>query len=101
MKNLAVNEGDEVVIMDLKDEINNVRLTCISTSDELSIYIISDFGGYRNNSLKDLYNLAQNGLVKVKATTTPNGKPISTAGLYMVQCKNDETMTGAKLLVVR
>ena len=88
-------------MMNVTADPNNVKWTSIPSSDEFGSYQISDFGGYRDLSLAGLYSLNQSGLVILDATTTPNGGPISTAGLYIAQCQNNDNRTGAKVLVVR
>lgn len=98
---MAVYEGDQNTMMNVTADPNNVKWTSIPSSDEFGSYQISDFGGYRDPSLVGLYSLNQSGLVILDATTTPNGGPISTAGLYIAQCQNNDNRTGAKLLVVR
>ena len=88
--------------MNLTPDSNNVRWTIIPTSDEFGSYPISDYGGYRDPSLTGLFYLNESGLVILNATTAPNGEgPISTSGLYIAQCENNDNKTGAKLLVVR
>jgi len=102
MKNLAVYEGDRNTIMNLTADPFIVRWTAIPTSDEFGSYQISDYGGYRDPSLTELFSLNKSGLVILDAITVPNGEgPISSSGLYLAQCENNEDRTGAKLLVVR
>ena len=101
LKNLAAYEGDENTIMNLKGGPTGVSLKIKPTSDELGTYTISDYGGYRDSILTGLFYLNHSGLVILNATTTEYGGPISTAGLYLAQCENDDVRRGAKLLVVR
>src|SRR6218665_1428352 len=102
LKNLAVYEGVENKIMDLRADPNRVKWTIISTSDEFDSYQITQYGGYKDPSLDDLFYPNQSGLFILNSTTTPNRQgPISTAGLYIADCEYDGNRTGAKLVVVR
>ena len=88
--------------MNLSTDPNNVKWTIIPSSDEFGSYTISDYDGYRDPTLEELFYIDQSGLLILNATTAPNGEgPISTSGLYIAQCSNDGNRTGAKLLVVR
>ena len=80
---------------------NNAKWSIIPTSDEFGSYVIWEYGVYGDPPLTGLYYINQSGLVILDATTTPNGQPISSAGLYIAQCANNENRTGAKLVVVR
>ena len=101
LKNRAVYEGDENIIMSLSGGPTGVSWKLKATSEELDTYTISDYNGYADPSLTGLFYLNQSGLVILNATTTEYGNPISTAGLYMARCENDGILRGAKLLVVR
>ena len=87
--------------MNLSTDANNVKWTVKPTSNELDTLTISNFGGYRDSTLSGLYDVNQTGLIIKDATTTEDGNPISSAGLYIGQCANNPNKTGAKLLVVR
>src|SRR5688572_30224927 len=99
LRNIAVYEGYENTIINQTANPNNARWSIIPTSVEFGYYTISAFGGYRDPSLTGLYYINQSGLVILDATT--NGQPISTSGLYIAECANNENRTGAKLVVVR
>src|SRR6218665_525842 len=102
LKNTAVYEGDENIMMSLIADPNNVKWAIIPSSDEFGSYTILDYDGYRDRSLAGLFYLDQGGLLILNATTAPNGEgPISTSGLYIAQCSNDGNRKGVKLLVVR
>jgi len=99
VQNVAVYEGQQNTIMNLYINPQNVSWKVKSTSDELEIYNIINYGGYRDPTLTGLYDVNQTGLIIKNATK--NGNPISTAGLYIGQCANNPNRTGAKLVVVR
>src|SRR6218665_587313 len=102
LRNQAVYEGDRNTLLNLTADPNIVRWTIIPSSDEFGSYTISDYGGYRGSSLTGLFAPNKSGLVILDAITAPNGEdPISSSGLYLAQCENNEDRTGAKLLVVR
>ena len=102
LKNAAVYEGDENIMMSLTADPNNVKWNIIPSSDEFGSYQISDYDGERDPSLAGLFDPDQSGLLIFNATTAPNGEgPISTSGLYIAQCSNNGNRTAAKLLVVR
>ena len=97
--NIAVYEGEANTGMCLSTDPQSVKWSVLPTSDELDLHTIVDVGYNKNPSFAQLYDVYQTGLVIKKATTM--GDPISTAGLYVGQCANNEERTGAKLLVVR
>ena len=99
LKNIAVYEGDENIIMHLTGGPTGVRWYINPTTEELEIYTVSNYNGYMDPSLTGLFYSNKSGLVILNATS--NGNPISTSGLYIAQCSNDGVKTGAKLLVVR
>ena len=102
LRNQAVYEGDRNTLLNLTADPSIVRWTIIPSSDEFGSYTISDYGGYRDSSLTGLFSPNKSGLVILDAITAPNGEgPISSSGLYLAQCENNEDRTGAKLLVVR
>ena|SRR6218665_388765 len=102
LRNLAVYEGDENEIMNLRADPNRVKWTIIPTSDEFDSYPITQYGGYKDPSLAGLFYPNQSGLFILNSTTRPNGQDlISTAGLYIADCEYDGNRTGAKLVVVR
>lgn len=102
LKNLAVYEGEENILMNLTADPRIVKWTGIPTSDEFGTYIIQDKNGTRDSSLTGLFYPNQSGLVILRATTSPDsGGTISTSGLYIAQCPVNGNQYGAKLLVVR
>ena len=99
LKNIVVHEGQQNTVMHLASDPQTVIWSVLPTSDESSLQNIIDFGCNKNPSLTELYDFNQAGLVIKDATTI--GSPISTAGLYVGQCANNDNKMGAKLLVIR
>ena len=102
MKNIAIREGTLDVTMNVTASPCGVNLVIFSTTNEPYPQRIlgSDCTVYQ--TLANLYYVNQSGLIIRISTTTENGHPISTAGLYMADCGNTGSPTeGAKLLVVR
>ena len=97
--NIAVYEGQLNTIMKLSTDPQSVTWSVLPTSEEPFLQTIIDIGFNKNPSLAQLYDVYQTGLLIKNATTV--GDPISTAGLYVGQCADNQDLTGAKLLVVR
>ncbi len=102
LRNKAVREGTLDVPMNVTAIPCAVTLSVVPTTDEISGYQIFGADCTENPTLANLYYVNGSGLTIRNSTTTDNGQPISTAGLYMVDCNNDgKNITGEKLVVVR
>jgi len=101
MKNIAVYERERDILMNVAASSCNVAWSVYPTSDELDARPITGSHCTGDPTLAELYNVYPSGLNIRKSTTTEDGQPFSTAGLYQAECKSDKTKTGAKLLVVR
>src|SRR6218665_476130 len=100
LRNKVVREGTLDVTMNLTAIPCAVTLSVIPITDELSTYQIVGADCTENPTLANLYYVNGSGLTIRNATTTENGQPISTAGLYIAEC-NGGNRTGQKLVVVR
>ena len=98
MTNRAVREGTINVPMISTIDLCSATFSVVSTSDELSRQQITGSGCTVDATLTNLYYINQSGLIIRNSTTTENGQPISTAGLYMADCNGNKR--GAKLLVI-
>lgn len=101
MKNMAVYEGARDIPMTVTASNCGVAWTVVPTSDELGGQEITGSRCAVDPAMAELFYVSRTGLMIRKSTTSENGGPISTAGLYIADCKNNREKTGAKLLVVR
>lgn len=101
MKNIAVREGTLDVTMPVTASSCAVRWAVIPTSDELGPYQLTSSDCTIYQRLEGLYNVNRSDLIIRNSTTSENGQLITTAGLYIAECYESGTKTGAKLTVVR
>ena len=101
LMNKAVREGTLDVPMNVTGISCAVTLSVVSTTEEFHLRKIFGSDCTEDSTLANLYYYVNgSGLTIRNATTTENGQPISTAGLYIAEC-NDGSRTGQKLVVVR
>lgn len=98
MKNIAVREGTLDVPINVTASPCGVNLAVFSTTNEPYPQRIIGPDCSVDPTLSDLYYVNRSGLIVLDSTTTENGQPISTAGLYMADCNGNKR--GAKLLVI-
>ena len=98
--NKAVREGTLYIPMNVTGISCAVTLSVVSTTQEFSLRKIIAADCTEDPTLANLYCVNGSGIIIRNATTTANGQPISTAGLYLAQC-DDGSRTGQKLVVVR
>jgi len=101
MTNIAVREGTLDVSMIQTNDLCAAKFSVYSTTDEPFPRQITGSDCTVDSNLGALYYVNRSGLIIRNSTTTENGEPISTAGLYMADCNYYENKTGAKLLVIR
>lgn len=101
LKNIAVREGTLDVHMDVIASHCALALWVHPTADESSGYEIINSNCTVDSTLADLYYVNQSGLIIRNSTTTKNGQPTSTSGLYVARCNNIGEIICAKLLVIR
>src|SRR6218665_4220627 len=100
MMNKAVREGTLDVPMNVTASPCAVKLSVVPTTDELGGYQIVGADCTENPTLANLYYVNGSGLTIRNSTTTDNGQPIATTGLYIAEC-TDGDRTAQKLVVVR
>ena len=100
--NMAVREGTLDVQMNVTASPCGVTLSVVPTSDEFGGDDIIGPDCLVDSTLVGLYAVNESGLIILNSTTTENGQPISTSGLYIANCNdNSGNRTGAKLVVIR